>query len=347
MDNLFLLLFFVSIISLVVGLIKPSLFARFLKNQATRKGVAKIFGIATVVFFVLFAITTDNSTKPVENKNQAPTQQTQQEVNKGPYSFLEVADVTADNSKVNISGNTDLPTGATLIVGFDVWGRSGSDLYIGVDKKTTVSNGKFNVILDVPQRDEFKKSPYEVSVSFTPRGQSDSVIALVGKDGENLEGDLVDNAFNSFNTLKLEKKVDIQLSVTPPSYTFQTPSEFSQGSAERTLAEYVNSWKNQDWQKMVSFSQKTWVSGESDPAGTLEAWYDFKTLKGFEVKDTKTISDTTKDITFVVYYEAITNQIDKKQITARVIKETAAYTPSTQGQWGVNPTSALSEKDVN
>ena len=347
MDNLFLLLFFVSIISLAVGLVKPSLFTRFLKDRATRKGIAKIFGIATVVFFVLFAITTDKSTKPVENKNVTPTQQNQQEVNKGPYSVLEVSDVTADNNKVNISGNTDLPTGATLIVGFDVWGRSGSDLYIGINEKTTVSNGKYNVILDVPQRDEFKKGPYEVSVSFTPRGQSDSVIALVGKDGENLEGNLVDEAFDSFNTLELEKKVDVQLSVTPPSYTFQTPSEFSQGSAERTLAEYVNAWKNQDWQKMVSFSQKTWVSGESDPAGILEAWYDFKTLKGFEIKDAMTTgNDVSKDVTFVVYYEAFTNQIDKKQITARVIKETAAYTPSAQGQWGVNPTSALREDDI-
>ena len=98
---------------------------------------------------------------------------------------------------------------------------------------------------------------------------------------------------------------------------------------------------------MVSLSQKTWVSNEPNPASTLKAWYDFKTLKGFEIKNTKTISDTTKDITFIVYYEAVTNQIDKKQITARVIKETAPYTPSVQGQWGVNPTSTLREEDVN
>jgi len=32
MDNLFLLLFFFSIIALIVGLIKPTIFARFLKK---------------------------------------------------------------------------------------------------------------------------------------------------------------------------------------------------------------------------------------------------------------------------------------------------------------------------
>ncbi len=62
MDNLFLLLFFASIIVLIVGLIKPTIFARFLKERATRKGVAMVFGIATFVFFILFTITVDTDT---------------------------------------------------------------------------------------------------------------------------------------------------------------------------------------------------------------------------------------------------------------------------------------------
>jgi len=133
----------------------------------------------------------------------------------------------------------------------------------------------------------------------------------------------------------------------PASYTFQSPSEFPQGSPERTLAEYALAWKDQNWQKMINFSQKTWVSNESDPVGSLEAWYAFKTLKGFEITKTDKISDVITDITFKVYYEMITNQIDKKEITARVIKESAPMTTSVQGQWGVNPTSTLGEKDIN
>lgn len=81
MDNLFILLFFVSIVMLFVGLIKPNVFARFLKKRATRKGVAIIFGISTIVFFVLFGITTDyssqiqsttNTSNPVATKQQEP-----------------------------------------------------------------------------------------------------------------------------------------------------------------------------------------------------------------------------------------------------------------------------------
>ena len=79
MDNLFLLLFFVSIIALVVGLVSPSAFTRFLKERATRKGAAKIFGVSTIVFFILFAITTDNnSTKQPSEQSPVVQQQEQQ-----------------------------------------------------------------------------------------------------------------------------------------------------------------------------------------------------------------------------------------------------------------------------
>jgi outer membrane biosynthesis protein TonB len=69
MDTLFLLLFFASFVALIVGLVKPTAFSRFIKGEITRKKVATIFGIATVASFVLFGITTDSS------KNNQPTQQ--------------------------------------------------------------------------------------------------------------------------------------------------------------------------------------------------------------------------------------------------------------------------------
>jgi len=296
------------------------------------KKAAKIIGIIAGVVIIIVIIAAISS----------PTE----EIPRYSFSNLTITDVSVSGDEITISGNTDLPNGATLIVGFDVWGRSGSDLYIGVSEKATVSNEEFSINLDIPQRDEFNTGPYEVSVSFTPRGQSNEVIQVVGKDGENLEGELVDDT-GTFKTMKLVEKKDLQLTISPPSYTFQQPSEFSQGSAERTLADYVLAWKNQNWNEMASFAQKTWLSTEADPAGLLEAWYNFKTLKGFEITNVEKVSNVTYDITFVVQYEAVTNQISKKQITARVVKETAAYTPSEQGQWGVNPTSAIIETDID
>jgi len=280
-----------------------------------------------------------------EPEVKQPAEQEQQLL-EGFFSNLTITDVSVSDGEVTISGNTDLPNGATLMVGFDVWGRAGSDLYIGVDKKTTISNGKFKTVLAIPQREEFKKGPYEVSVLFTPRAQTNSIIQLVGKDGEKLRGDLVDDTW-AFKTMKIAEKKNLQLTVIPPSYAFQQPSEFPQGSAEHTLAEYVLAWEEQNWNKMASFAQKTWLSNQTDPAGLLEAWYDFKTLKGFEISNVQKVSNVTYDITFVVQYEAVTNRISKEQITARVIKETASYTLSEQGEWGVNPTSAIREMDID
>ena len=70
MDNLFLLIFFASIIALVVGLVKPTAFSRFIKGEITRKKIGTIFGIATVASFVLFAVTTDSS----KNNNEVAPQ---------------------------------------------------------------------------------------------------------------------------------------------------------------------------------------------------------------------------------------------------------------------------------
>jgi DNA mismatch repair ATPase MutL len=69
MANLFLILFFVSFIALIAGLVKPTAFSRFIKGEMTRKKSAAIFGIATIASFVLFGITADNS------KNNTATQQ--------------------------------------------------------------------------------------------------------------------------------------------------------------------------------------------------------------------------------------------------------------------------------
>jgi hypothetical protein len=333
---------------------------RFQRWEVWIKTVITVAGSLLTILFIVAAATgeEDDTTKAVRQEaSPSPTVETSPSPaddgaptpveDVGAYSLLELTDVgVVDSDNVLISGITDLPDGAILIVGFDVAGRSDSDLYIGVDQKTTVTSGEFSVTLAVPQRDEFISGPYEISVSFTPRGQSDNLIGLVGKDGENLTGNLVDDAFG-FRTMRLVETRDLDLSVAPPSFAFQLPSEFSEGSAERALAEYVSAWKNQDWSEMVKWSQMTWADGEPDPAGVLEAWYDFKTLKGFEIKDVEVVSEVTTDITFVVHYEAIPNQISKKQIAARVIRETAPYEPSPQGEWGVNPISALRETDVD
>lgn len=74
MNALFLLLFLVSIVCLIVGLIQPKIFSRFFKDKASRKFVGLVFGIATVLFFILFGVTSTPSTN--KSDNSAPKTET-------------------------------------------------------------------------------------------------------------------------------------------------------------------------------------------------------------------------------------------------------------------------------
>ncbi|MBA7483692.1 hypothetical protein ES707_19209 [subsurface metagenome] len=285
---------------------------------------------------------------PTEQPKEEVGKPTEQEprIKQKTYSNMALIDVSVVGNKVVISGSTDLPDGTNLIVDFDVWGRPNNILHINVLKDATVSQGKFKAELIPPQREEYTKGSYEISVLCTPNGQPEEVQKLIGKDGENLSGSLVRAPFG-FNVMELIEKKDLQLFITSPSYVFQEPPEFEQGTAERTLAEYAWAWKNEDWGAMTNYAQKTWVSNEKDPAVALKDQYGWKYLRGFEITGVNKVSDVVTDITFIVQYEAIAGQILRAQITARCIKETAPYTPSEQGRWGVNPLSTIREEYID
>ena len=128
-----------------------------------------------------------------------------------------------------------------------------------------------------------------------------------------------------------------------PSYPMVSANSYSVGSKERAFAEFLISWQKKDWRRMVKFTQKTWSSGENNPAEMLEAWYGFKDLLGAKITKKTSVSNVTVDITATIYY-AFGAEIKTKVITARVIREDAPFKPSTNGEWGVNPISTLAEE---
>jgi len=102
MSYIFLLFFLVSITALIIGLVKPSIFSRFLKEKATRKNIAIIFSIAGIVSFFLIGITTDTSGVKTVQENQ-PIQQSasrqetdQQQGNERVQNQQEVASTKED-----------------------------------------------------------------------------------------------------------------------------------------------------------------------------------------------------------------------------------------------------------
>jgi len=57
MADLFLVLFFLSLIGLIAGLAKPSIFTRITKKEMTRKKIGLVFGVALLAFVILTGAT--------------------------------------------------------------------------------------------------------------------------------------------------------------------------------------------------------------------------------------------------------------------------------------------------
>jgi len=117
MNNLFLLLFLASFICLIVGLIKPTAFSRFIKGEITRKKIATIFGISAVAFFILFGVTTDTSKNNQEAQQPVveSTQVVTENKNDNPAPVVEKTKTAPTPTKTETkttSAPTPMPTSA-------------------------------------------------------------------------------------------------------------------------------------------------------------------------------------------------------------------------------------------
>lgn len=79
MSGLFGILFFLSLLSIPLGLINPSIFNRLSKNDMTRKKVVTIFGITSFILFLAIGFTVDSETdiqnNPISKNNVARKQE--------------------------------------------------------------------------------------------------------------------------------------------------------------------------------------------------------------------------------------------------------------------------------
>ena len=61
MNGLFLVLFIISLICLIIGLTKPKTFSKLTKGETSKKKITMFFLPATVIFFILFGLTTNEA----------------------------------------------------------------------------------------------------------------------------------------------------------------------------------------------------------------------------------------------------------------------------------------------
>ncbi|OOR38204.1 hypothetical protein BW895_23130 [Bacillus cereus] len=72
LNTLFLVLFYVCLIALIIGIIKPQLVVRWgSEEKRNRKSVLKFYGIGVVAMFILFGVTSEDMKKTEEAKTEA------------------------------------------------------------------------------------------------------------------------------------------------------------------------------------------------------------------------------------------------------------------------------------
>ena len=75
LDNLFLLLFIISLLALFVGIIKPKLVIKWgSQDKRNRKNVLKYYGISLVASFILFVITVPGEESETATTTEKPTE---------------------------------------------------------------------------------------------------------------------------------------------------------------------------------------------------------------------------------------------------------------------------------
>ncbi len=115
-------------------------------------------------------------------------------------------------------------------------------------------------------------------------------------------------------------------------------------SAVETLEDFMEAWKNEDWNGMWKNSQKTWRSKVENNAERLSDFFGHKKLLEYEVTGFNEVSSCCTDVTVKITYLVHNVQgFQEGVIEARLLNEIKEYHPSVDGEWGANPISMLKE----
>lgn len=250
------------------------------------------------------------------------------------FSALEITKAAYENGQVKVSGITDLPDGAELMLSLD------TPTGLCAQGCSKVKNGKFTLVFGpfiVPYAYDTK--PYKVNVLFLPHEQSDRVIRLVGEKGEHLTGDLVEANWNRYirKIMEADRYFNTQFTF-PTEYPTVDPNSYKTGTPERVLAEWLNCWKQEEWNKMVELTSKTRRSNEEELSEIFEINYYNRKLLGAEIIKKETDDENLMYFETRVYYiYGGATDPSEKVIRIDVIRESAPYTLSSTGDWGVDP----------
>lgn len=154
MNDIFAILFFLSFILFIVGLIKPSVYGKFIKNPSRKKN-ALIFGIAIVVFFILFGITADPASTKSTQKVEEVKVEKDEKSEEAPKKDKTNNDAISDYGLEMLEVIAEVQLGNEAII---KTGEYGQDLNFEIaqiyldqaEKSYNLANQKFNKITPPP-----------------------------------------------------------------------------------------------------------------------------------------------------------------------------------------------------
>ena len=104
---------------------------------------------------------------------------------------------------------------------------------------------------------------------------------------------------------------------------------------QEVLNAFMKAWKEENYDKMFEYCQKTWKEGRD--LKTIELLFSFIKLKNFRALSTSTTSSVARRFTVELTFD----DGDKIVSVINLICETAPYKTATYGEWGVNPVSVI------
>jgi len=114
------------------------------------------------------------------------------------------------------------------------------------------------------------------------------------------------------------------------------PERYSEGSPERKYAEFVYAWQQRDFHAMAGCCQESFFNNHDAPQDVMFNYFGLYRINKLICIDPVEREDDLPDIFYDVkaLIEFVFNKKKmRKRMTARLVKE--------NGEWGVNPLSAL------
>ena len=103
--------------------------------------------------------------------------------------------------------------------------------------------------------------------------------------------------------------------------------------AKEVITKFLQAWKDNNLTKMYGLTQKTWSSQYSK--SVLKKLFQSR-IKAFKILEIRESTSTVFDVDVTIRVKG-----QQRKITARLICETTPYTPSIDGEFGVNPISVI------